>query len=262
MSEEILDIAETPQAQLQEPDEKTAEERARDPRTSPGAPTPMLIELDEHGVVRAKNHSELMRIMGAKIAGGLVPKQFDTVQKLFSAIQFVRELGLPDPSIRQVAMIHGSPSLWGDLPLALVQKTGKLKHFKEIWFDTDYNLISFENKNLHLPPFGAICWIQREGFEIEQFAFTMPEAEKAGLYPSNSNSPWTKYTKVMLRYRARSLALKSTFPDALNGVAIAEYDSNTLPDQADPPQQEGTVMKDVTPQADKLKDAQALFGKK
>jgi hypothetical protein len=151
---------------------------------------------------------------------------------------FVRSLNLPDVAIRQVAVIDGTPSLFGDLPLSLVQRSGDLVKFKEYWFDKAYTIINFENKNLHEEVFGAVCFVQRKGGDIENFSFTLDDAKIAKLYPcENPKKPWAKYPKMMLRYRARSIALKSQFADTINGVGIMEYDFNEL----------GEEMKDVSP---------------
>lgn len=183
------------------------------------------ISINKKGLVAAKDNAELLRYCGALIQGESIPKQFNTPQKLFGALMFVRSLGLPDTSIRNVAMIHGTPTIHTDLPLSLVQMSGQLECFKEIWFDRDYNEIKFENKNLHTEPWGAVCFARRKGeTEIQSFSSTLDDAKQAGVYPNNSASPWTKYTRLMLRYKARSICLKSLFADKLNGVAIAEYD--------------------------------------
>lgn len=210
----------------------------------PQAPQPIL--LDEKGRVIAKNNSELLRYCNAVIQSEIVPKWFDKPQKLFGALMFVRSLGLPDTSIRQTAVIHGVPSMFGDLPLALCQMSNDLNYFKEQWFDKDYNVICFENKNLHADVYGAVCFIARADNDVQSFSFTLEDAGKAGLWPAKKadgsaspNSPWSKYTKIMLRYKARSIGLKSLFADKLSGSAIMEYDY----DQNDP-----NEIKDVTPE--------------
>jgi hypothetical protein len=189
----------------------------------------MPIELDERGLVQAKNNSELIRFCNAMIASEMVPKRFDTPQKLFGALMFVRSLNLPDVSIRQVAIVHGTPSLFGDLPLGLAQHSEKFKAIKEVWVDENQEVICLKNKNLKAIPWAAVCTITREGGEPEEFVFTLDDAIQAKLFPDkNADKPWNKYTKIMLRYRARSLALKSQFADCISGVSIAEYDHDVL----------------------------------
>jgi len=159
---------------------------------------------------------------------------------------FVRDLRLPDTCIRQVAQIHGVMAIFGDLPLSLAQRTHEVTHLKEQWFDKEYKILCFENKNLDDDAYGAVIWLGRDGETPQSFAFTLKDAENAKLYPPKKrdgspspDSPWAKYTKMMLRYKARSIALKSLFADAINGVAIAEYDFDTI----DP------EIKDVTPKS-------------
>lgn len=231
-------------------EQEQAQPAVEEVRPAPPKAEVMLIPLGEGGKVAARNNAELMRYCGALVSGGGVPARFDTPQKLFAALMYVRELGLPDVSIRQVANIHGTVSIFGDLPLALAQRTGKLTHIKEQWFDERYDVICFENKNLDSIPMGAVCWLARDGAEPQSFAFTMGDAERAGLYPAkNPATPWAKYTKLMLRYKARSIALKSLFADAVNGVQIAEYDLDVLPDAS------GPDLKDVTPPGTDIRSA-------
>lgn len=219
------------------------------------------IEIDENGLINAKDNAELLRYCGALTLSGMVPDRFSDPKKLFGALMFVRDLGLSDTSIRQVANIKGSPSLFGDLPLALVQKSNQLAYFKEEWFDSDYKIINFENKNLGAAAWGAVCSIARGSIQAgsilqtsqQTFSFTLDDAKAAGLYPSKSSDmPWSKYTKLMLRYKARSIALKSVFADLISGVSIAEYDHDVL----------GTEdMQDVTPVKNKAQQLTEAYKK-
>lgn len=207
------------------------------------------IPVDQNGMVIARNNVELIRYCKGSIDSGMVPTWFNTPQKLFGALMFVRALKLPDISIRQTCNIHGVPTIFGDLPLALVQASGELTGFKEYWFDKNYERICFENKNLTNEIWGAVCLVKRGNDDFESFSFTLDDAEKAGLYPPKkhdgsiaTSSPWFKYTRIMLRYKARALAMKSKFADKINGVSIAEYDFDVLPDKMS----DGEI-KDVTP---------------
>jgi len=207
-------------------EEQINEEQKDDHR--PMNQAPAAIALDEKGRVLAKNNGELLRYCNALVQSEMVPKQFNTPQKLFGALMFVRALGLPDVSIRQTAVVHGVPQIYGDLPLALAQSSGELSFLKEQLFDKDYNIICFENKNLHAEVYGAVCFMARNKSETQSFAYTLDDARKSDLYPAKSSSmPWSKYTKAMLRYKARALGIKSLFADKMNGVGIAEWDSET-----------------------------------
>lgn len=156
------------------------------------------------------------------VASKLMPSNFDTPEKLLVALQYCFELGLkPMTGIRQMAVIKQTPSLWGDLPLALVRKSGQLKIIEEKIFDKDTNEICFANKNLKAEVYGAYCKAERINGEVKEAFYTMDDVRIAGL---DNKDCYRKHPKDMLVYRSRGRVLKTLFPDILNGVAIAEYD--------------------------------------
>jgi hypothetical protein len=191
-------------------------------------PTASLIPIGPDGKVMARDNSELMRYCGAMIQGGAIPKRFDTPQKLFAALMFVRDLKLPDTAIRQIGDVHGQMMAFGDLPLAMAQRSGEMIFLVEQWFDKDYKIISFENKNLKDDAWGAVCFMQRKGGEKQSFSFLLDEAKAAGTYPGKAGMPWNRHTRLMLRYKARSIALKSLFADKINGMGIGESDADAF----------------------------------
>jgi hypothetical protein len=214
-----------------------------------------LIPIGPDGKVMARDNAELMRYCAASIQGESIPERFNTPHKLFAALMYVRDLKLPDTAIRQVANIHGTMCTFGDLPLSMAQNTGKLK-IREQWFDIEYNIICFENKNLTNKVFGAVCFLSRDDGPEQSFSYTLEDAERAGQYPPmkakwvnrqkvgtepNPDSPWEKHFRMMMRYKARTIGLKSLFADAINGLAIAEYDFDELPSI------NGDDYRDVTP---------------
>ena len=205
----------------------------------------MAIPIGKDGRVAVRDNSELIRYCKAMIDGKGVPDRFDTPTKLFAALMFVRDLKLPDTAIRQVVNVHGVMMMFGDLPLSLVQSSNEMTFFKEQWFDKKYQEISFENQNLENEVYGAVCFIGRNGNPPQSFSFTIQDATKAGQLPAtkwhkqsgtkvaNNDSPWVKHLRMMLRYKARSIALKSLFADKINGVGIAEYDLDIMPGERD-----------------------------
>lgn len=212
---------------------------------------PALVEVKD-GVMKGGSIEAQYRLASALHKGGMVPKAFDTPEKVLSGMQFASELGIPALSgLRQIAMIHGAPSIFGDLPLALCYAKGLVKSHDEFLFDSDYNRICFENKNLSAKPLGAFCIMTRKNGTQHQATFTVEDAQTAGLW--KKNGPWTQYPKRMLALRARSLCLKNLFPDALMGAAIAEYDYDVAPSPADG----GSEMKDVT-ESEQIKALNAL----
>lgn len=187
------------------------------------------IAADEGGVFRPKSIDEAFRLATAYYKSKLLPKHYTSPEMVMTAMQFAIELGLkPLTALRQIAVVNGSPCIWGDLPLALCYQTGKLQRFREYLVDKNLVEIKLANGNLSSEAFGAICVVHRglNDQDPAEIFYTLDDARKANLL----NSPtWKNYPKDMLKYRARSRALKSKFADALNGVPIAEYDYNMIP---------------------------------
>ncbi len=192
----------------------------------------------ENGLVKATDTDQMLRMCKAMIAAGMTPTRFKSPAEVLGATLYVRSLGLPDTAIRQVANIEGTPSIFGDLPLALVKNADVLEEFEEFIVNEQYKPLSFENKNLNDEPFAAICIIKVKGKTKKEFFFTVAEARKAGLIKDNKpESGWNKYRRDMLTYRARARALKSECPQIINAVSIMEYDFGIHPNE----------IKDVTP---------------
>lgn len=172
-----------------------------------------------NGVIMTSSFEEQYRLARCYVQSKLLPKSFDTPEKVVVALQLCYELGLPPmSSIRQIAVINGTPSLFGDLPLALAMKSGLLKKYEEKLFDKEGNEIDEKNQK---PVFMASCYGERVDGSSLKTMFSLADAENAGLLGSNC---WKKYPKDMLVYRARGRLLKSLVPDALQGVAQGEYD--------------------------------------
>lgn len=189
------------------------------------------VEVNEAGYLQAKNIEGRYRIAKALYDSKMVPKSYENPHMVFAGLEFAIELGLrPFQGLRNIAMINGSPSIYGELPLALARKTGELESIEEFLIDAEYNRICLANKNLNAKHWGAICQIKRKNQPMVEAFFTMDDAKTAGLLGRSRTTPWETYPKIMLARRARSQALKTAFADALAGIGIAEHDHNFLPD--------------------------------
>ena len=66
----------------------------------------------------------------------------------------------------------------------------------------------------------AVCRVKRRGLEAAETAFSMADARRAGLL--DKAGPWKQYPARMMRFRARSFALRDQFGDALRGLLSTE----------------------------------------
>jgi hypothetical protein len=207
-------------------------------KTAEVMPTPQAgatktsIPMSESGMLIARTLDEEFRLAKMHIASGMVPVRFNTEAALITGMQYARELRLPPlTSLRQIAVVHGTPCTFGDLPLAMVHRDGKMEWMDEFLVDTKGVRICYENKNLSAEPAVAVCIVKRKGDkEPVERTWSFEDTKRAGI----KSPSWDKYPKIMLKYRARSQALKDKFPDSLNGVAIAEYDFHEIPTEDGP----------------------------
>lgn len=137
----------------------------------------------------------------------------------------------PLQAIQNIAVSNGKPCAYGDLVLAICSSHKDFEDIKETPI--------YENNEI----VGYTCVVKRKGRTETNKYFTKAQALKAGLW--GKGGPWSQYPDRMLQMRARGFALRDSFADALNGVAIRE-------------EVEDYEIRDVTP---KDKKSNSLFDK-
>lgn len=231
----------TPEVETK-PEEKKEEKKQE-------APAP--VRAGSTGELMGTTLDEQWRLACAFLKSGMLPKAYKTPEQVLVGMQFAYELGLkPLMAMRQIAVINGQPSLWGELPLGLVRRSGLLEYFREWHVDKDYKELSFENKNLDAPVYAALCEVQRKGGERRVYSFTQKDKHNLGIA-----AVWNQFEKIMMMRKARGLALKAQFPDILEGMPIAEYDHHVYIEN------EGSEMTVLDKQGQKLKSFGEKFNK-
>jgi hypothetical protein len=222
-------MIENPQDKEKEPIEKTTVTEIIKPeetKKEDAKPKKELvpIEAKENGQLIPRTLDAQWRLATALYNSKLFPNQFDSPEKILAMMQFCYELDIPVMiSSRQLMIINKTISIWGDLPLALVRRSGLLEGFKERLYDKDGNVIDIKNQ---AEPSAAWCYAKRKGGEEREGMFTMAQAKSAGLLESTT---YKKYPFYMIQYRARTQVLKGLFSDVLGGISIVEYDYNISP---------------------------------
>lgn len=140
-------------------------------------------------------------------------------EDIFVAMAMGYQLGFPvEQSLQDIAVINGRPCLWGDGLMALVLNHPECERIDEKPLIKDGQVV------------GYTCTVLRKGHEPHQKSFTMQDAQQAGLWGKKSSngtpSPWCLYPERMMQMRARSLALRDKFADALRGLRIAEVEQD------------------------------------
>lgn len=169
--------------------------------------------------IQLQSMDELYRFSKYVEASGLAPKGMEKVESVFVAIQMGMEVGLtPMAALQNIAVINGRPTIWGDAQLAIVRSTGELEEFSE-WYESG-GVKTTRNPTTFADDTCAVCRVKRRGFEVQESAFSVADAKRAGLW--GKAGPWTQYPARLLRFRARSFNLRDNFGDALRGMLTAE----------------------------------------
>lgn len=179
----------------------------------------------------------------------MVSKTFKTPQQVVQGIMLCEGLNV-DPRIgmKMLYVIDGKPSLYGDGPLMLCRRTGLISHWKEYYVNEAGDEICPANKNLADVPFAAVTEVGRkdeEGIQIDYFTQNDIDTSGVNINKYGEKMTWRKHRAIMMRYRARTKALKSKFGDLLNGAPITEYISEDAP-------KEGFATHTPTNRADEL----------
>ncbi len=183
------------------------------------------------GKLQSASLNALYRAATLLTKSGILPKAYSTPEQTCAGMLYALELGLPPiTSLRNIAVINGMPSVWGELPLAMVRNSGKLEYIKEYLLDKTGNVICMANKNLTAEIEAAVCVVKRKGEEEREFFYTSLDAAKNPNANNPNNNIWKSYRSIMMKRKARGLAIKDVFGDVITGMSIAEYDNDSAPD--------------------------------
>lgn len=142
----------------------------------------------------------------------LVPKTYrGKPEDAAVAIMYGMELGLPPmASLQNIAVVNGTPTIWGDAQLSLVQSSGSYE-----WHKTSYTG-TIEEETLT-----ATFEVKRKDMaESVVKEFSILDAKSANLW--GKGGTWKTHPKQMLGYKARAFALREAFADILKGIHSKE----------------------------------------
>ena len=166
-----------------------------------------------------KNFGELEHIAQILGKSDIVPKELiGKPANILLVLMFGDEIGLTAAqSLQNVMIVNGRPSLWGDATMGLCIASSVYEDSKDT-FDEKTQTATFAAK--------------RRGKDWVVRTFSMADAAKAKL--DKKAGPWQEYPKRMLFHRARSWALRDTFPDVLKGIRYFEEERDVVDLQEGP----------------------------
>jgi hypothetical protein len=165
--------------------------------------------------LQVTSFAELERLATILAKSDIVPK--DMIGKpanVLLALMFGNEIGLtPAQSLQNVMIVNGRPSLWGDAVMGLVENS----NLQEWW------------KDEYKPDVDGGTWYfttKRKGREPVTRSFSEKDAIAAKL--DKKDGPWQQYKPRMKFHRARSWALRDTYPDVLKGIRYYEEERDVI----------------------------------
>lgn len=181
-------------------------------------PAKQPVQMGNRGIVLT-DMDGLVRFATAVSKTSLAPKGLESAESIAVAIQMGLEVGLtPMAALQNIAVINGRPTIWGDAQLAVCRATGELEAFEE-WYESGGKRTG-RNPQIFGDDAMAVCSVKRRGYPAIESAFSVADAKRAGLW--SKQGPWSQYPARMLRFRARSFALRDQFGDALKGMLTTE----------------------------------------
>jgi hypothetical protein len=182
---------------------------------------PELKNIELRQGVLPKDYEDVMRFAGLVHSSGLAPKGFDTAPKV--AVGILTNLELKRPIItglQDLAIINGRCGIYGNAALAMVTASGLMENdypkqteagtpFQDDWTFT----FTVKRKN-HPEVTGIWTWA-----ESKRAGFDDPKTKDG---KDDIWTPWKRFTRRMMQWKARTFVLRDEFGDILQGMNIAE----------------------------------------
>lgn len=159
---------------------------------------------------------ELWRFATIAHKSGLAPKDLNTTEKVFIALQWGAEVGVsPMQALKNIAVINNRACMWGELLVALVRRSPLCKRLSHVYEGTGESRV-------------CVVTGERAGGETCEGRFGYQDAKRAGLL---SKDTYRNYSDRMFLARARAFVLKDLFADLLCGLDVAEEVQDIEPSQ-------------------------------
>lgn len=202
---------------------------------APTPPTPIKKNLvvTEKGQIALASLEDQLSFAKKLIDEKMISDTFKTPQQVVIAFQYAKALNMNELlALKMMYVVNGRPALYAEGPLSLVQRSPSFYKINEVYVDENGDEITKPKKDLKI--FGSVTKLWRKGDEAPQIDwFTLDDLAKAGLDKNGygkKKDVWDKWERIMMRYKARTMGLRSKFADSLAGIPIAEYDFHFSPE--------------------------------
>jgi hypothetical protein len=189
--------------------------------TTTALQTRQPLNIDMRQGVGITNYDEAMQMAALVHNSGLAPGSLNTVQKVAVGMLMAVEVGLPViTGLQNIAVINGKAGIWGDAILSLVRSSGQME-------------AGYPKERSEGTPFTDdwifFCTVKRKKGQEVTGSFSWAEAKRAGLDSPKLRSggkdiysPWTRFPRRMMQWKARQWVYRDEFGDVLRGMRMAE----------------------------------------
>lgn len=203
---------EQPVIEILEPDPSKKEVMQVEPLPVSTVPEPVKNEIvaTSQGMVSAEAMDHMWRQASMLARSDCLPQSYKgKAENAMIAMHYGARIGMDGlVACQNIMIVNNRPCLWGDMPKALVMRSGLCTGFRE-WSEG-----SFEDGT-----YTTYCEAKRKGYDPVVNSFSVDDAKKAGLYGQNVHAT---HPKRMYKYRARSFTIRDLFPDIMMGLFIKE----------------------------------------
>lgn len=184
----------------------------------------ILVPMDNESRFIYKNQDDLKLAARWAMVQKLAPKQLidEGVEAVMTAISMCHERNLPYSAMQKMFYYKGNITVYGTLFMAMAENHPQYGEKVEFWIDKEYKKVCLENKNFG-QEWAAVVGVKRKDWQDFTYThFTLDDARSAKLYPASEHSPWVKYTKDMLMWKARVRAYKACYAESFEGLECYE----------------------------------------
>ncbi|MCB1430816.1 MAG: recombinase RecT, partial [Nitratireductor sp.] len=174
---------------------------------------------------------EIWRVAKMVVVGGLAPQSLvgvgdkaktgdEAVSAVSIAIMFGAELGLPPmAALRSMTVINGRPALYGDGLVSVIRRSGKAAYITMGYSETE-KIGWCAAKRIDTGEELRVVFSQADAIQAGLWSDqpTVRRNGRNGPYETANDSPWYRYPKRMLQWRATGYCLRNLFADVLAGV--------------------------------------------
>jgi hypothetical protein len=198
----------------------TEEQQEERPR---GVPALMgqIATVEDRGYIVPQTIAEAYEF--SRLAVHMAPDSYKgDIKQVTLAVMASMEAGLPPLyGLRNIAIINGRPTMYGDALLALVQSKGLVADYQVREIGEAFDKADPINKWPDSHGFEVMIW--RKG-QVSPYRgrYTVADAKRGGMWLNTRKQPWINSPDRMLEIRARSFPLRDGFADALGGLAVRE----------------------------------------